>query len=495
MIKKLLSVIFTVLLFMSILSSVSVSADENYIEIYDRADLEAISLNPNANYILMADINLGDSDWYPIEFNGIFEGNNHTLYNIYITKCNSNPSDSVDGNNKHYDTYYAGLFSKTENALIRNLNLLNVDVNIHTDNHCFAAGLVGHSIDTEIVNCSVKGRVYVYSTAKMWGVGGIAGFGYGLVDSCSTDVTLVCVDEDSTERCEQFMGAVMACGYPDIKDCNIKMTGYASVQGYVHNGGMVGMHHIHTSYRTQKTYVKNNTVDAVITFYENNKDRRAYCKAVVGEKLNKYLTISNNTVLNYSRNEIFEYDKVLLPCTCEDSEYTAEVTEYTCTELGWTTYTCSSCGYSYTDDYTSPAHRPGEFVTVREASYEEAGLIEQRCTECGELLYSEILPKLIYVDTVMLAADYLEMEYKTSLTLEMLTKPDNAEVKDVLWSSSDDNIAVVDQNGKITAVGKGEATITCASADGNASAECNIAVKYSFKQWLIIILLFGWLWY
>ena len=97
MIKKLLSVIFTVLLFMSILSSGSVLADENYIEIYDRADLEAISLNPNANYILMADINLGDSDWYPIEFNGIFEGNSHTLYNIYITedvKLNSYVFDS-----------------------------------------------------------------------------------------------------------------------------------------------------------------------------------------------------------------------------------------------------------------------------------------------------------------------------------------------------------------------------------------------------------------
>ena len=105
----------------------------------------------------------------------------------------------------------------------------------------------------------------------------------------------------------------MACGYPNIENCTIIMEGYASIHGYVHNGGMVGMHHIHTAIQDQPTYVKNNVVDAEITFFEHNNDRRAYCKVYVGEKLNRFLTISDNTTLNYVKTELIDYNTVLLP--------------------------------------------------------------------------------------------------------------------------------------------------------------------------------------
>lgn len=45
---------------------------------------------------------------------------------------------------------------------------------------------------------------------------------------------------------------------------------------------------------------------------------------------------------------------------------------------------------------------------------------------------------------------------------------------------------------------KGTATITCTVIDlnGNTVTDiCNVTVKYNFGRWLIVIILFGWIWY
>lgn len=45
---------------------------------------------------------------------------------------------------------------------------------------------------------------------------------------------------------------------------------------------------------------------------------------------------------------------------------------------------------------------------------------------------------------------------------------------------------------------KGTATITCTVTDSNGNTvtdTCNVTVKYNFGQWLIVIILFGWIWY
>ncbi len=75
---------------------------------------------------------------------------------------------------------------------------------------------------------------------------------------------------------------------------------------------------------------------------------------------------------------------------------------------------------------------------------------------------------------------------KASLTLnegeeETLTptvKPDNADDKSLTWTSSDSSVAAVDENGKVTAVSKGFATIKAETKDGSGkSATCDVTVK------------------
>lgn len=66
-----------------------------------------------------------------------------------------------------------------------------------------------------------------------------------------------------------------------------------------------------------------------------------------------------------------------------DHSYSSIATAPTCTEQGYTTYTCD-CGDSYTDNYVDRiAHSFGEWVTVKETTATEEGLQERYC-ECGE---------------------------------------------------------------------------------------------------------------
>ena len=63
--------------------------------------------------------------------------------------------------------------------------------------------------------------------------------------------------------------------------------------------------------------------------------------------------------------------------------YVSVVTEPTCTEQGYTTHTCSKCGYNYVGDYVDAlGHRFKNWVVVNEPTLTTEGLQEGTC-ECG----------------------------------------------------------------------------------------------------------------
>ena len=60
-------------------------------------------------------------------------------------------------------------------------------------------------------------------------------------------------------------------------------------------------------------------------------------------------------------------------------------------------------------------------------------------------------------------------------TLSATVLPANATYKNLTWTSSDESIATVDANGKVTSVAPGTATITVYSADGGITAACIVS--------------------
>ena len=63
-----------------------------------------------------------------------------------------------------------------------------------------------------------------------------------------------------------------------------------------------------------------------------------------------------------------------------------------------------------------------------------------------------------------------------SLQITAKVEPDNA-YKKLIWKSSDEKVAIVDSNGKVTAVGTGTATITVTTEDGRFSETITVTVK------------------
>ena len=83
----------------------------------------------------------------------------------------------------------------------------------------------------------------------------------------------------------------------------------------------------------------------------------------------------------------------------------------------------------------------------------------------------------ISVTRVDMSPSSATMKVGETLTLTATVTPDDATDKSVTWSSSDDKIATVDEDGTVTAVAEGEAVITVKTTDGGYTAECKVTVK------------------
>ena len=84
---------------------------------------------------------------------------------------------------------------------------------------------------------------------------------------------------------------------------------------------------------------------------------------------------------------------------------------------------------------------------------------------------------VVIVNSVSLDKESLALEIGGYETLTATVLPENATDRSVTWSSSDSSVATVDNNGKVTAVGKGRATITVKTNDGGFTDTCQVTVR------------------
>lgn len=489
--QRLLAASLTLLLLMTPLSARAEAAQP--VVITDATGLLAMAEQPEGNYALGADIDMSGVDWVPFAFSGTLDGAGHTLYNLTLAQMGEETQITYDGRHRGYHTVFVALFSSVRGT-VQNLSLLNVKASITTDQPCFLAGIAGYLAKGTILNCSVSGRLKITSTAPQCGAGGIAGFGRGRMEGCAVDAEITLVTINPDQYCEEYLGGVLANGSADVENCQVKLAGYSSVRGYVHNGGIVGLSDVNPENKRYFGFVRGCSVDAVISFFEDVEDRRAYCRAYVGEIQNDDLTVAGNETVHFESRESTDFSRILLPDPSEKPIYNAIVTAPRCKAFGYTTYTNAETGYSYTDDYTAPAHTPGEWEVITPATTQQEGMRRLCCAECGELLREEAIPRLIATTSCTLDQTSLRLPYRAQMQLNATVLPQDATNSNLHWVSSDEAIAIVDENGLITATGKGVAAIYCKTADGGASAACQVEVYYTPAQWMTRYVLFGWIW-
>lgn len=340
--------------------------EKDFIEISSVQDLLKMKDEPLGKYILTDDIDMNGVEWEPFAFYGTLEGDGHSVLNLKIEDTGKESALTYDGNYIQYDTTVAGMFSVIAGAKINNFNLVNVRVDVEYTGSCFVGSIAGYSTNSSVTDCSVSGELSLKANAPMFGVGGVIGYGNGTLTNVTADVTLICIDTNVAEKDEQFLGGLCGAGYVNMDNCKVNIAGFVSDHGYVHNGGLIGMYLFYPKGTKYYGSITHNRITGKITFFEDNADRRAYCKAVGGEFLTYQFAYEGNWA-EFTPDERFEYNRNLLPDLCDNPSYTTQIHEASEGAFGYTIYTCDGCGYSYKDNYTI-YHKEEETTTQEDAT-------------------------------------------------------------------------------------------------------------------------------
>lgn len=82
----------------------------------------------------------------------------------------------------------------------------------------------------------------------------------------------------------------------------------------------------------------------------------------------------------------------------------------------------------------------------------------------------------IEVESIKLNKQTMTLAKRKSETLTATITPESASNQDIEWSSSREQVATVDQNGKVTGLKEGMTTITVTTKDGSYTASCEVTV-------------------
>ena len=84
---------------------------------------------------------------------------------------------------------------------------------------------------------------------------------------------------------------------------------------------------------------------------------------------------------------------------------------------------------------------------------------------------------IIKVTELKINTSKIELEEGTSFKLNVIVMPNEATNKEVKWTSNNENVATITNEGLVQAIGAGNVTITAQSIDGNKEVSCDVTVN------------------
>ena len=507
--QKILKVFFTAIL-MSILCYASVAAvyaveidglgtkASPYI-IKNEQQLLALTtkeLSLSAYYKLDNDISLVTRSWTPIGandsngFTGNFDGNGHKIANLNI----SSTTNSYDN---------LGLFAKN-GGIISNLTVEAKTIDGGKSN--YTGIIVGYNNGGTISNCNTSGAIKDSST-----VGGIAGYNYknGNISDCKSSYI---IDESVGYS---YVGGIVGITYGNITNCiftgtleNVDCKYLGGIAAYVtagdiincgnlsdissnyayYIGGIIGQAESNAS-SINKCYNKGNITSSG---YGNG----FYIGGLIGDNNSQVENcfsigniLSNNSAPSSAWINVSglignnDSNKYVTNCYCIGTVTGTRAYNKDPFANGGSTY-YSNCFYNQTKagsitSTTAYGLTDTEMKDKANVSsnytfwdFNTIWAIEESFNDGYPYLLSMSVP----VSGITLSDTSVKLILGDKKKLTATVLPENATNKNIFWSTSDEGIASVDNDGNITANGIGSATITVRTEDGNFSAKCAITV-------------------
>lgn len=140
---------------------------------------------------------------------------------------------------------------------------------------------------------------------------------------------------------------------------------------------------------------------------------------------------------------------------------------------------CSSLTSITSLNPTPPTCSTNVFYNISQSAmlYVPAGSIELYKSADAWSSFTNIEVLTIPAESITLDKNNISIKVSETATLNITVLPENTTNKEVVWTSSDESVATV-ENGVVTAIKVGVATITVTTTDGtNLSASCEVTVN------------------
>ncbi len=129
--------------------------------------------------------------------------------------------------------------------------------------------------------------------------------------------------------------------------------------------------------------------------------------------------------------------------------------------------------WSSSDESVATVDASGKVTAVSEgtATITASSVAGEESATCEVTVTAPEVP----VTGVTLDTNEVSVDENKTVTLKATISPDNSTIRTVTWTSSDEGVATVDENGVVTGVSEGSATITASA--GGKSASCVVTVN------------------
>lgn len=464
----------------SVLSDDDEAETEEYKPVYDIGDLYEIRNDLSANYILMNDIDMsedtaegGDYDrgngWEPIQnFTGDFNGNGHRIIGIHIF-------GDMNGKN-------VGLFGSASGSFT-NLGIVDCDINVN--NTKYAGGLVGYAgYDSKngytYSNCYITGNIQVQTSDWSY-VGGIIGYMYDDYGSKGIYVVKQCyanckITENDNIRIGGIIGYVDEEYYLQME--SVYFAGnvgenYAFVGDLYHSYG--GDYYFEDGY-TSCYYLENSAKQGS---YGHDDDTYGIVKLTESQMKNHLF------FTGFDFAEVWEIDpycvSYLYPQLRSNRQVRAQ--QITITKMPEKLEYEQGDTVDFTDGeieilYENKTKQilPITMDMISGIDTSEVGRQTAVLSYAGSSVELTIEVKGVEVTGLMLNDVRVDINALDTFQLQAMIAPTNASHQELIWESSDPDVATVSETGLVLGLTRGKATITVYSYDKAKSASCVVNV-------------------